>query len=73
MKELKQFLGLVKYFQKFVPRFSDIARPLSKLTTKDHIFKWMDLSQTSFKMLKEELCYEPTLKYPDTAKSYTIH
>ena len=34
-KEIKQFLGLTGYYQKFVPRFSEISRPLAKLTAKD--------------------------------------
>ena len=71
-KEVKQFLGLVGYYQKFVPHFSDIACPLSKLTAKEQIFKWTDLCQSAFKMLKEKLCHEPILKYPDTSKPYTL-
>ena len=40
-KEVKQFLGLTGYYYyKFVPRFSDISRPLTRLTHKDVLFKW---------------------------------
>ena len=31
-KEVKQFLGLIDYYRKLVPRFSDLARSLTNLT-----------------------------------------
>ena len=39
-KEVKQFLGLVGYYRKFVPRFADISRVLTHLMIKDVEFKW---------------------------------
>ena len=41
-KEVKQFLGLIGYYRKFVPRFSDIARSLTNLTRHDTEFIWTE-------------------------------
>ena len=71
-KEIKQFLGLTGYYRKFIPHFSEISRPLVKLTAKDTQFEWTPHCQISFEMLKEALMSTPILKYPDTDKPYTI-
>ena len=63
---------MCSYYRKFVPRFSDIARPLSKLTAHDAIFIWCEQCELSFQMLKDTLVSAPILKYPDTSKPYTI-
>ena len=71
-KEIKQFLGLCGYYRKFIPRFSDIVRPLSKLTAHGAIFIWCEQCELSFQMLKDTLVSALILKYPDTSKPYTI-
>ena len=52
-KEVKQFLGLVGYYRKFVPRFTDISRVLTHLTKKDVEFKWTPECENCFQILKE--------------------
>ena len=64
-KEIKQFLGLVGYYRKFIPRFADIARPMTNLTKQDVPFEWTLQCQASF-------ITSPILKYPDTNKPYTL-
>ena len=71
-KEINQFLGLTSYYRKFVPRFSDMARPLTKLLAHDCEFEWTKQCDISFQMLKDTLCSAPILKYPDTSKLYTL-
>ena len=71
-KEIKQFLGLVGYYRKFIPRFADIARPMTNLTKQDVPFEWTIQCQASFEMLKEALITSPILKYPDPNKAYTL-
>ena len=70
-KEIKQFLGLVGYYRKFIPRFADIARPMTNLTKQDIPFEWTIQCQAAFEMLKEAIITSPILKYPDPNKGYT--
>ena len=71
-KEVKQFLGLIGYYQKFVPRFSDLARPLNALTRKDVSFEWTPVCQESFELLKPSPMTEPILTYPDPNLPYVL-
>ena len=72
-KEVKQFLGLIGYYRKFVPRFSDLARPLNALTRKNVSFEWTPICQESFKLLKISLMTEPILTYPDPNLPYVLY
>ena len=72
-KEVKQFLGLVGYYRKFVPRFADISRVLMHLTKKDVEFKWTPECKNCFQILKEFLQQAPILRYPDPQASYTLY
>ena len=65
LREVKQFLGLVGYYRKFVPRFADISRVLTHLTKKDVEFKWTPECENCFQILKEFLQQAPILKYPN--------
>ena len=71
-KEIKQFLGLIGYYRKFVPRFSDLARPLNALTRKDVEFKWTLMCQEFFELLKASLMTDPILTYPDPILPYVL-
>ena len=71
-KEVKQFLGLVGYYRKFIPRYADIARPLNALTRKDVDFVWTDICQKSFELFKTMVSEEPILVYPDPSKPYVL-
>ena len=72
-KEVKQFLGLIGYYRKFVPCFAALSRPLSKLTCKDKMFEWTKECEKAFVTLKEKLCAQPILQYADTTKGYTLY
>ena len=71
-KEVKQFLGLIGNYRKFVPQFSDLARPLNALTCKNTAFEWTQICQESFNLLKTSLMTEPILTYPDPNLPYVL-
>ena len=72
-REVKQFLELIGYYRKFIPKFSDVARPLTSLTKKDIPFELTPECQWTFQLLKDLLMAEPILKYPDPNKPYVLY
>ena len=71
-KEVKQFLGLIGYYRKFVARFSDIVRSLTNLTCHDKEFIWTERCDKAFKHLKELLMEHPISRYRDPNCGYTL-
>ncbi|XP_076301613.1 uncharacterized protein LOC143219562 [Lasioglossum baleicum] len=71
-KNIQQFLGLVGYYRRFVPDFTTKAKSLIDLLGKGGKFKWTEEQENSFKQLREELCREPILQYPDFSKPFVI-
>ena len=37
LKSVRQFLGFVGYYRRFIPRFADVATPLVSLTAKMYL------------------------------------
>ena len=71
-KEIKQFLGLVGYYRKFIPRFSDVAKSLMRLTRHDTCFQWSGKCKFTFQSLKKALCTKPILKFQDPQNLYVL-
>ena len=61
-KGVKQYLGFVGYYRKFIPKYSDIAKPLTELTKQDVPFEWTERCQAAYSLLKEYLLKEPIFK-----------
>ena len=71
-KGVREFLGMVGYYRKFISRFADAARPLTRLTRREIKFKWTKDCQEGFEYLRTCLMTDPILKYPDPSKRYVI-
>lgn len=71
-KSIKQFLGLSGYYRKFIKDYSKKSKPLTQLLKKDEIWKWGPEQEKAFVTLKEELCKEPILAFPDFSKQFML-
>ncbi|XP_078246217.1 uncharacterized protein LOC144588073 [Pogona vitticeps] len=74
-RKVKSFLGLVGYYRKFIPRFSEIAAPLTDLTRKkaDDRIPWTSDCEEAFRRLKEALINYPVLRAPDFDREFIIY
>nr|GEX52135.1 putative reverse transcriptase domain-containing protein [Tanacetum cinerariifolium] len=70
--EVRQFLGLVGYYQRFIEGFFFIAKPLTKLTQKNKKYEWGE-KEEAFHMLKQKLCSAPILALPDRTKDFVLY
>jgi hypothetical protein len=58
LKRLCGFLGLTRYYHKFVKNYGKIAVPLTSLLKKNY-FTWTPKFDHSFQALKEAMCTTP--------------
>lgn len=72
-RQVRGFIGLCSYYRRFIPNFSEIAKPLINLTKKYSKFEWTKECQTAFDFLKNSLSTIPVLSYPDPKKPYILY
>nr|GFB82742.1 putative reverse transcriptase domain-containing protein [Tanacetum cinerariifolium] len=71
--KIRQFLGLVGYYQRFIEGFSKITKSMTKLTQKKVKFKWGDKQETAFQLLKQKLCGAPILALPKGSEDFIVY
>ena len=71
-KGVKSWLGVAGFYRKFIPKFSEIAKPLSALTTKDAEFIFDKHCRASFEKLKNLLICAPVLGFPKDTGQYIL-
>nr|GEY41202.1 putative reverse transcriptase domain-containing protein [Tanacetum cinerariifolium] len=54
--ELRHFLGLFGYYQRFIKYFLKIAKSLTELTKKNKKYIWGENQESAFQLLKYKLC-----------------
>jgi hypothetical protein len=70
VSEIRSFLGLARYYRRFIEGFSKIAKPMISLLEKVKEFKWSRECQDSFNQLKLKLMSPPMLVMPDLQKGF---
>jgi hypothetical protein len=73
VKEVRSFLGLARYYQRFIENFSKIAKPLTSLLEKGVDFSWTNERQMAFNELKKRLTTVPVLTLPDQSKRFIVY
>jgi hypothetical protein len=71
LKILHGFLGLTRYYRKFVKNYGKIATPLNALLKKNS-FTWTPAAAQDFQTLNMAMCTTPFLALPDFTKTFVL-
>jgi hypothetical protein len=71
--DIRSFLGLARYYQRFIEGFLKISKPMTKLLEKGKQFEWTPACEASFKELKKRLTTTLVLVMPDMEKPFFIY
>ncbi|GJR93334.1 putative reverse transcriptase domain-containing protein [Tanacetum coccineum] len=71
--EIRQFLGLVGYYRRFIKDFSKISKSLTELTQKNKKYIWGEDQESDFQLLKQNLCEAPILALPKGNDDFVVY
>eukprot|EP00253_Pinus_taeda_P015057 PITA_15057 len=72
-RDVKSFLGLARYYRRFIKDISKVASHFFDLLAKDLDFCWTNDCQEALEVLKEKLTTAPILRGPNWALLFHIH
>ena len=73
-KQIMALLGLVGFYQGYIPHYSHVTAPLTDLLRKNQptVVVWTDRQEKSFQTLKLALVKEPILKLPVLDRPFVL-
>ena len=72
VKQVRSFLGMVCYYNKFIKNYASVAKPLYDLLGKKKKWTWGPDNQQSFEDLRKALVSAPVLAYPSSEGRYIL-
>jgi hypothetical protein len=73
VSDIQSFLGLARYYRRFIELLSKISKPMTELLEKDKKFEWTPSRKTSFQELKKRLTTASILVMPFMEKAFSIY
>ena len=71
--EAQQFFGLANFYRQFIEDFARKALPISNLLKKNIHFEWNEACRTAYTTLKNELCSDSVLAFPDFENEFVVY
>lgn len=71
-KELREFLGAVTFYGRFIKNLAQIAHPLNCLLKKDVAWNWTQQCAESFSTIKAKLASAEVMTHFDTTQPVTV-
>ncbi len=71
-KALQRFLGFANFYRRFIRNFSQLASPLTALTSPRTTFRWSDAAEAAFAKLKSRFVSAPILTTPDPSRQFVV-
>ncbi len=71
-KALQRFLGFANFYRRFIRSFSQLAAPLTALTSIKTPFRWSSAAEAAFTKLKGCFVSAPILIAPDPSRQFVV-
>ena len=71
-QQLRSFLGLLHYYDKFLPNLSSLLHPLNRLLKSNAQWNWSSECQKTFKQAKSQLASAPILAHYDVTQKIKL-
>ena len=71
--DVRAFLGLLRFYARYIEKFADMVEPLQNLIKQDTVWRWGKAEQLAFAQCKVALTSKPVLQIPDPSLPFIIN